>query len=140
MGKFSDAVLGFTQEAEQAVIDARIDIQYRVGKSLVNMTPLGEVDAGRAKAGWQASKGSGITTAKNGRDPSGYETIGAIRAQCFGEDGTLYYTNNEPYINMLEYGGYSGNGRRTTAAGFSTQAPAGMARVTVKRFQSELSA
>jgi hypothetical protein len=48
------------------------------------------------------------------------------------------FANHRPYGVMLEYGQYShdhtANPARTTAQGYSTQAPAGMVRVSVQDF------
>jgi hypothetical protein len=53
------------------------------------------------------------------RDPSWYE---------------FTLANNLPYANVIEYGGYQGDGPNTVG-GFSKQAPQGVVRVNVLRFQ-----
>lgn len=52
--------------------------------------------------------------------------------EVFPEKARIY--NDLPYMQHLEYGLYSGNGPKTTSAGFSTQAPAGMVRINLKKF------
>ncbi len=46
----------------------------------------------------------------------------------------ITFTNNLPYANVIEFGGFRGNGPKT-AGGFSKQAPAGVVRVNAVRFQ-----
>ena len=46
----------------------------------------------------------------------------------------ITFTNNLPYANVIEFGGFRGNGPNT-AGGFSKQAPAGVVRVNAVRFQ-----
>ena len=45
--------------------------------------------------------------------------------------------NNLPYAHVIEYGGYPGDGPNTVG-GFSKQAPAGVVRVNVARFEAIL--
>lgn len=47
---------------------------------------------------------------------------------------SITFTNNLPYANVIEFGGFRGNGPNT-AGGFSKQAPAGVVRVNAVRFQ-----
>ena len=50
-------------------------------------------------------------------------------------------TNNLPYIQKLEYGGYP-NPAKTgdkTVNGYSKQAPAGMVRISLEQIKNELS-
>ncbi len=46
----------------------------------------------------------------------------------------ITFTNNLPYANVIEFGGFRGNGPNT-AGGYSKQAPAGVVRVNAVRFQ-----
>jgi hypothetical protein len=96
-----------------------------ITSELVRMTPM---DTGHARSNyfWGNSRVSGIDAALN--------TNGAAslaRAFTFAESvmagGVCYITNNLPYIMKLEYGS-------------SKQAPAGMARVTVAKWQNIVNA
>lgn len=82
------------------------------------------VDTGRFRMNWQATYGSPATGIIIGDDPSGSRAI--ARATNFvmnsPEWDEFRFTNNLPYAERLEYG-------------YSRQAPQGMVRVTVSRFQ-----
>lgn len=89
--------------------------------TIVQMTP---VDTGHARSNyfWGVQRTATIdpSMSKNGA-PS--LTRAAEFASGVKAGGTVYLTNNLPYIMPLEFGS-------------SKQAPAGMARVTVARFQT----
>lgn len=93
---------------------------------IVRMTP---VDTGHARSNyfWGNSRVSNIDPAmsKNGSESlvRSFEFSKEVRA-----GGTCYITNNLPYILKLEY------------ESWSKQAPAGMARVTVARWQGIVNA
>ena len=53
----------------------------------------------------------------------------------------LFFTNNLPYINKLEYGGYPNppkNVTGKTAGGFSLQAPIGWVRKELKKMRKAI--
>lgn len=79
---------------------------------------------GRFRGNWQFSIDSPATDELDRIDPSGNETIAQLKAQVealtIGQ--TAYIVNNLAYAVPLEYG-------------HSTQAPAGMVRVTLANFQ-----
>lgn len=89
---------------------------------IVKGTP---VDTGHARANWQI----GISVAPSGEiqgtDKSGAAAIAAAvpQVQLFGPGKVAYLANNAPYIMQLEYGS-------------SKQAPAGMARIAVAKWQA----
>jgi hypothetical protein len=82
------------------------------------------VDTGRFRMNWQATVDTPATGILIGDDPSGGRAIG--RVTQFVQSSTKWdefrLTNNLPYAERLEYG-------------YSQQAPNGMVRVTVTRFQ-----
>ena len=97
-------------------------------ESIVAMTP---VDTGRCRDNWQYGAGQMPT----GVDPGG-NNLGAISEAKVNQ--THYFVNNLPYAVVLEYGLYPNppkKGAGKTVGGFSTQAPAGMVRVTIARYQ-----
>jgi lysozyme family protein len=54
----------------------------------------------------------------------------------------MYLTNSLPYAMTIEYGGYPNppkNPTGKTIGGFSTQAPAGVVRVTAEEMVAQLS-
>jgi hypothetical protein len=93
-------------------------------RGVVMLTP---VDTGRARANWQASIGSPITTelpwegggksaATQAALSQGEAAVGKVKG-----DAALFLSNNVPYIEALEWG-------------HSGQAPDGMVRKTIERF------
>lgn len=94
------------------------------------------VDTGRFRMNWQASYGQPATSVLIANDPSGSRAI--ANATNFvmhnPEWEEFRFTNNLPYAEAIEFGGYPGNGPNTVG-GYSKQAPQGVVRVTVKRFQ-----
>lgn len=79
---------------------------------------------GRFRGNWQFTIGIPASGELDRIDPSGAETLAALTAQVatLTAGQTAYIVNNLPYAKSLEFG-------------HSTQAPAGMIRVTVARFQ-----
>lgn len=79
---------------------------------------------GRFRANWHLSIDVVENVTFDEVDPSGQETIAALvtAVSDFTAGQTAYLINNLPYAIPLEYG-------------HSTQAPSGMVRVTVARFQ-----
>jgi hypothetical protein len=95
------------------------------------------VDTGRARANWFTSINSPSANVTVSTDPSGSSTISSgLSAISKATGNVLWITNNLPYIYRLEFGGYP-NGPKTTG-GFSSQAPAGMVRVTVNNIARQL--
>ena len=92
----------------------------RVGSQVVQRTPK---DTGRAQGNWNSAYGSPDNSTddnKKGSDTS----IGELRVSVEGlEIGTVFYfTNSLPYIQRLEY------------EGWSEQAPQGMLRISTQQF------
>lgn len=79
---------------------------------------------GRFRGNWQFSLETPATGELDRIDPNGAETLAALihQAQSMTAGQVAYIVNNLPYAIPLEYG-------------HSTQAPAGMVRLTVERFQ-----
>lgn len=94
------------------------------------------VDTGRFRMNWQASYGTPATGILLSEDKSGSRAI--ANATNFVMNSAKWdefrFTNNLPYAAAIEFGGYPGNGPNTVG-GFSRQAPQGVVRVTVSRFQ-----
>jgi hypothetical protein len=122
---FGAALHAFAQstgiKCDKVVRKVAIDMD----RDLVMLTP---VDTGLARSNWffgNTRETSVDKTASKNGDPSihrGLEFASTLRA-----GGIFYITNNVPYIMRLEYGS-------------STQAPAGMARITVARWQQTVDA
>ena len=106
------------------------------------------VDSGQARWNWQASIGSPksnvlVSTPDEGStvkapNPSNASTrrLNQIAGVVEKAPGNIFYlTNNMPYIDKLEFGGYpSPSPTGKTSGGFSTQSPSGMVRITIREF------
>jgi hypothetical protein len=98
--------------------------------SVIKDTP---VDVGRLRGNWQ--------TTKNSPAQSEIQRIGGAgpiaEAHAVVRKPDLYYlTNNLPYAEKVEFGGYGAGPK--TVGGFSIKAPRGMVRINVKRLKSIL--
>jgi hypothetical protein len=136
--------------------EAATRIVLSLFSAVVMKTP---VDTGRARANWFPSMGSPV----QGHDPaasdkSGANTLANIERFLYSNrivgEGVVWLTNNLPYIEVLEYGGFpnppkyertkgrgvwdkiNGWGSKVVG-GFSSQAPNGMVRVTLEEFKSK---
>ncbi|MBB1599481.1 HK97 gp10 family phage protein [Variovorax sp. UMC13] len=128
MGTFSLQLAEFAKKAGDnaslVVQKVALDIFGRV----VMRTP---VDSGRARGNWQLTVGQAASgevarddKASYGSPPSSSLQSSAAGALASFQLGpSIFIVNNLPYINRLEYDGYS------------KQAPAGMVRVSVVEFQ-----
>ncbi len=113
-------------------------VLLQMSRDIILMTPVGEPSlwqspppkgyiGGTARGNWQASINTPIMRETNRVDESGGATISAAQSAIDQAFGNVYYlTNNVPYIRRLEY------------EGWSTQAPSGMLRITVARFNQTL--
>lgn len=84
---------------------------------------------GRFRANWQLSIGAPVEGTLDQVDPAGGVTLAKLKLQVesLTAGQTAYIVNNLPYAIPLEYG-------------HSTQAPSGMVRVTLARFQQIVAA
>lgn len=117
--------------------------------SIIEDTPVGDFDpshAGTLKGGWQISVGAPATTKIRRQMPS--RTRDRLRIpRIVGPTGAVqvFLTNNEDYINVVEYGGYTKSPKLGTwdkrtgryvirsRGGYSKQAPKGMVRKHMNR-------
>lgn len=85
---------------------------------------MSPVDTGRFRGNWQTAIGSAPTGTVEALDPSGAIVIAKVQGVTAGmEPGdVVYMANNLPYAQRLE-------------DGWSGQAPGGMVKLTVQRFQ-----
>ena len=112
MGTFADKVGQFAKNTTQRTQDITERAVGELTATIIDRTPIGDnEEAGPAKNGWQ---------------------IQVI------QQGFLYRIyNTVPYIGVLEYGEFPNppkHGTGKTIDGFSTQAPAGMVRISVAEF------
>jgi hypothetical protein len=109
-------------------------IALDVFSGVVLMTP---VDTGRARGGWQIGINTRVT-AEGNADKSGGSTIrtGSARIGLLSDYGTIFITNNVPYITTLDQGLFVPPDSNKVVDGYSKQAPAGMVDVTLNRIAS----
>ncbi len=151
------ALTAAENNADQLVRKVLLDAYAKITKK----TP---VDTGRAKGNWNISAGSpDLSVDDNASDDSDVGTPSNPPALPSQALDVYYISNNLPYIEVLENGGYpvrGGGGTpgprgpsgprkkktkkpkrpKTTAAGFSVQAPEGMVKVTLQEITLELKA
>lgn len=122
MGEFALSVAKFAEAAPEQAREVVRKVSAEVLTKVVLRSP---VDTGRFRANWVTTFGApGIRTTAE-VDPSGQGAITrgiATIRRAYG-DLDIFITNSLPYAIPLEYG-------------YSKQAPAGMARLTVTEFQT----
>lgn len=106
--------------AEQVVRAAGIEL----ATSVILRSP---VDTGRFRGNWQVTYNAPATSTLDNLDRSGAGAIGAATNELSAYDSSIpriWFANNLPYAYRLEY------------ESWSSQAPAGMVRVSIAEFQS----
>lgn len=134
--RFLAPIASFTAKGKAKPTIILRKVLFDMSSGVVVMTP---VDSGRARGNWQFGAGSipsGVIAGAGAGDSMPRLQAGIAEANA---DGKIYYVvNNLPYIHKLENGGYPNPPKHDggkTASGYSTQAPQGMVRVTIIRFQ-----
>ena len=118
---FALDVSKFVEKAKKNPEEVMRQVSIKLFSSIIKASP---VDTGRFRMNWMVSGGipsSGTTDAtdKSGNIATGNATSFVLKAADWRE---FTLTNNLPYAQRLEYG-------------WSQQAPQGMVRVNVSRFQ-----
>lgn len=118
---FADDVSAFVRKTETKIETAHRKIALDAFTRVVLRTP---VDEGRARGNWQVAIGNVPTGTLELDDKEGTVVIGRIQAETLNlkAGDSIYLINNLPYILPLELG-------------HSSQAPAGMVRLTVQEFE-----
>ena len=130
---FSLDIRKFAEKAKANTDDVIAGTCLDLSRRIILRTP---VDSGQARWNWQASLGSPESGILSGDDKSGSNAINKVASVTVNASGNIFYlTNNMPYINKLEFGGYpSPSPSGKTSGGYSTQSPEGMVRVTIREF------
>lgn len=118
---FALDVSKFVEKAKKNPEKVMRQVSIKLFSAIIKASP---VDTGRFRMNWMASGGtpaSGVTDAtdKSGNMATGNVTSFVLKATDWRE---FTLTNNLPYAQRLEYG-------------WSQQAPQGMVRTNVSRFQ-----
>ena len=130
---FSLDIRKFAEKAAANTNDVIAGTCLDLSRRIILRTP---VDTGQARWGWIPTIGTPSSSKTDGSDKSGAKRINEVSVTSANAPGNIFFlTNNMPYINKLEYGGYpSPSPTGKTASGYSTQAPSGMVRVTIREF------
>lgn len=116
-------------------------------KNIVEGTPARK---GVARNNWFLSEGTPVGAFKSAPSLGGSASLNSILRGMPDSvlSKTLYFTNNTPYINVLEYGGYpnpvkygsyfEGRFQKLSSGGYSKQAPGGFARKSIKLMQAKI--
>ena len=122
----------------QTKVNANRDIKsmYFLGlKVIIKGTPA---DEGRARNNWFLTVGSASSSDGRAKDKGGNGSLSSLDGiPSWILNKKIFLTNNMPYIEMLEYGGYPNpsKGKKTTS-GYSNQlrpfkSPKGWVRATL---------
>jgi len=110
--------------------------------NIIAKTP---VDSGFARGSWVASINSPSSELPEREDKSdkGEDTAEAEKAKIsdFDVGDSLFLVSNAPYMEKLEYGGYSqgpNSTEKTNSRGYSIQAPVGMVRLEQRKILRKL--
>lgn len=121
-GSFAAQLQAFEDMVQQDADEVFQIVATEVGQSVINLTP---VDTGRALSNWNAGINSPDDVYRETEDPLDSKTssrlAGEFKSLKFGD--TAYITNATPHVPFLEYGS-------------SKQAPNGMIRITLARFNN----
>ena len=117
-------------------------------QSIVTTTPVHFKDGGRLRNNWFLTVAQPSSRTRGG-SPSGSASLGELGKMPVDIlDKKIYFTNNLPYANTVEYGGYPNpvetgtwtgdKYQKLSAGGYSRQAPNGMARIAIKKMKSRI--
>lgn len=111
MGKFSDQVARFRSDTRENIDRKVRGTTLGLFRGIILGSP---VDQGRFKGNWQTSAGVPITTSIDRIDPSGSAALSDVVSNMSGAGGLSWMTNNLPYAEVLEFGGYPNPPKRGT--------------------------
>lgn len=156
---FALDVSKFVEKAKKNPEKVMRQVSIKLFSAIIKASP---VDTGRFRMNWMAAGGLPASGEMPGEDKSGDVAMtrmtNFVTTSTYWEEFTL--TNNLPYAEVIEFGGYAtgfhGPKRpsnlgskfvgplrpkapsRTTTDGYSLQAPQGVVRVNVQRFNKLL--
>ncbi len=137
--------------AKKKALNDKVFAAYAFGLGeVIKMTPVHFKDGGRLKNNWLLSVGqpeSGTKLATSSNGSGSFAQLAEMPKNVIGKK--IFFTNNLPYATVVEYGGYpnpvsigtrTGKGiyQKLSVSGYSRQAPAGMARINIKKIQQRL--
>lgn len=121
MSKFTLDVKAFCEKAKKNPETVMRSVSLKLFSAIIKASP---VDTGRFRGNWQTTGVTPATGLIAGVDPTGNKAVNSAATFITNAPGwdTFTLTNNLPYAERLEYG-------------WSKQAPTGIVRVNVIRFQ-----
>lgn len=134
---FTSDIKDFTLEFAEGSENTMRGTTVKLWGAIIKST---SVDEGRLRGNWFADRDPS-TEVTDKADKGGGNTVVKASNSVFNQSDWSQFTltNNLPYAEVIEFGGYPGDGPNTVG-GFSKQAPAGVVRVNVKRFNKLLEA
>ena len=116
--------------------------------AVITGTPVHFKDGGRLRNNWFLTTGKPSNSTR-GKNKSGSGSQSSLsKMPSYVLDKTIYFTNNMPYANVVEYGGYpknpkygtwTGNGfQKLSQNGYSKQSPSGMVRINITKMRNKL--
>lgn len=121
MSKFTLDIQAFVAKAKKNPETVMRSVSLKLFSAIIKASP---VDTGRFRGNWQTTGVTPATGLIAGVDPTGNKAVNSAATFITNAPGwdTFTLTNNLPYAERLEYG-------------WSKQAPTGIVRVNVVRFQ-----
>lgn len=130
---FALDVSNFVEKTKRNNETVMRSVAFKLFSAIIKASP---VDTGRFRMNWQAAGATPRGGLVAGEDKTGASAIASAETYITNTQAWEEFTlaNNLPYANVIEFGGYPGSGPNTVG-GFSKQAPQGVVRINVVRFQ-----
>jgi len=124
MSKFTLDIQAFVAKAKKNPETVMRSVSLKLFSAIIKGSP---VDTGRFRMNWQTTGSTPATGLIAGVDATGAKAVNSVATYITNSPGwdVFTLTNNLPYAERLEYG-------------WSKQAPVGMVRVNITRFQQLL--
>ena len=124
MSGFTLDIKNFVEKAKKNPETVARQVSFKLFSAVIKGSP---VDTGRFRMNWQTAGAVAPSGIIDGTDKGGAAAIGDAASYIFAASdwNEFTLTNNLPYAERLEYG-------------WSNQAPSGVVRVNVARFNSLL--
>lgn len=124
MSGFTLDIKNFVEKAKKNPETVARQVSFKLFSAVIKASP---VDTGRFRMNWQTAGAVAPSGVIDGTDKGGAAAIGDAASYIFAASdwNEFTLTNNLPYAERLEYG-------------WSNQAPSGVVRVNVARFNSLL--
>lgn len=139
MSGFTLDIKNFVEKAKKNPETVARQVSFKLFSAVIKGTPVAEENGGRLRLNWQPSGANPATGVLAGTDRTGDTAVAKAADYVLKNSDWSEFTltNNLPYAPVVEFGGYPGDGPNTVG-GYSKQAPAGMVRVNVARFNTLL--